>query len=78
MMSQPPGTTGVENLYLASDLYAYENVMDVDIPKRLKVVIEEGLTITICEYSKKLKPFLNGHNHKPEDRQSELIVLNMN
>lgn len=54
--------------------------MDVDIPKRLKVVIEEGITLTISEYSKKLQPFLNGHSPKPEEniRQSELIVLNTN
>ena len=79
-MQQPSGTTGVENLYMASDAYNYENVKDVDLPKRLKVVIEEGLTLTIFEYSKKLKPFLNGHVNKAEEnsRKSELIVLNMN
>lgn len=63
MMQQPPGTTGVETLYGGKEAsqYNYENIMDVDIPKRLKVVIEEGLTLSIFEDSKKLRPFLNGH-----------------
>jgi hypothetical protein len=40
MMQQPRGTTGVETLYKSSDSYNYENILDEDIPKRLKVVIE--------------------------------------
>jgi hypothetical protein len=74
MMQQQPGTTGVETLYKSSDTYNYENILDEDIPKRLKVVIEEGLTLMVSEYSKKLKPFLNGGcGSKPEEngRQSE-------
>jgi hypothetical protein len=83
MMQQSPGTTGVETLYAggsAKDTYNYENIMDVDIPKRLKIVIEDGLTLTMSEYCKKLRPFLNGHSTKPDEsnRQSELIVLNTN
>ncbi len=39
-MQQPRGTTGVETLYKSSDSYNYENILDEDIPKRLKVVIE--------------------------------------
>ena len=77
LMMKPPGTTGVENLYMPSEAYVFENVKDIDIPKRLKVVIEEGLTITVCEYSKKLKPFLSRHNPGKE-RESELIILNTN
>jgi hypothetical protein len=40
MMQQPRGTTGVETLYKSSDSYNYENILDEDIHKRLKVVIE--------------------------------------
>jgi hypothetical protein len=72
LMEQPGGTTGVENLYMASDAYAFENFRDIDIPKRLKVVIEEGLTLTVCEHSKHLKPFLSGHGQ----HEAELIVVN--
>lgn len=84
MMQQPPGTTGVETLYKSGDEYNYENIRDIDIPKRFKVVIDEGLTITISEYCKKLRPFLNGHllnggaKLDESGRQSELIVLNTN
>ena len=60
MMQQQPGTTGVETLYKSSDTYNYENILDEDIPKRLKVVIEEGLTLMVSEYSKKMKSFLSG------------------
>jgi hypothetical protein len=66
-MQQDSGTTGVETLYMATDAYNYENIKDVDIPKRLKVVIEEGLTLIISEYSKKLRPFLNGGTGKPDE-----------
>lgn len=69
MMQQPPGTTGVETLYGGKEAaqYNYENIMDIDIPKRLKVVIEEGLTLTICENPKKLRPFLNGDRGSEEN-----------
>jgi hypothetical protein len=81
MMNQPGGTTGVETLYQSNDVYNYENIMDEDIPKRLKIVIEEGMTLLVSEYSKSLKPFLNGGcGMKPEEngRQSEQIVINSN
>ena len=74
MMQQPAGTTGVETLYKSSDSYNYENILDEDIPKRLKVVIEEGLTLMVSENSKTHRPFLNGGcGVKPEEngRQSE-------
>ena len=58
-MQQPSGTTGVETLYSTTDLYNYENVRDEDIPKRLKVVVEEGLTLILCDHTKKLRPFLS-------------------
>jgi len=60
MMQKPAGTTGVESLYSVSDGYNYENIKDVDIPKRLKVLIQEGLTLVINENSKRLRPFLHG------------------
>ncbi len=37
----------------------FENFMDVDIPKRLKVVIEEGISIILIDPSRKLGPFLS-------------------
>ena len=33
--------------------------MDEDIPKRLKIVIEEGLTIIMSDPSEKIRPFLS-------------------
>ena len=79
MMDAPPGTTGVETLYSGAATYNYENIRDVDIPKRLKVVIQEGITVLISEYSKNLRPFLSGGGSKVEEsRQSELLVLNTN
>lgn len=52
----------------------FENVMDIDIPKRLKIFIEEGLTVMMSECSKKLRPFLT--NGKDENRLCELVIVN--
>lgn len=83
MMQQPTGTTGVETLYQSTDTYNYENITDEDIPKKLKIVIEEGLTLICSEDAKKLRPFLSGgsgsaKSDEASGRQSELIVLNTN
>ena len=70
MMNQPASDkTGVETLYESNvDTCDHENITDEDIPKKLKVVIEEGLTLLMCEDSKHLRGFLAG-------QPSELIVL---
>jgi hypothetical protein len=62
MMNQPASDkTGVETLYESNvDNCDHENITDEDIPKKLKVVIEEGLTLMMCEDSKKLRGFLAG------------------
>ena len=52
----------------------HENITDEDIPKNLKVVIEEGLTLMMCEDSKKLRGFLAGGLADPTRQQSELFV----
>lgn len=53
----------------------YENYKDVDIPKRLKVDIEEGLTIMITDSNQKLAHFVT---RKGEDRRGvELFYLNL-
>lgn len=33
--------------------------MDVDIPKRLKIIIEDGISVILIDSSKKLAPFLS-------------------
>jgi len=37
----------------------FENHLNVDIPKKLKVTFEEGVTFIMTDSSRKLKPFLN-------------------
>lgn len=39
---------------------SFDNFMDEDIPKRLRVVVEEGLSVVLVDPSKKLAPFLAG------------------
>lgn len=67
---------------MATSAYNYENIKDVDIPKRLKVVVEEGLTLIISQLTKKLQPFINGGvgGAKAEDNSklSEQLVVNSN
>jgi hypothetical protein len=53
----------------------HENITDEDIPKKLKVVIEEDLTLMMCEDSKNLRGFLAVGVADPTKQQSELIVL---
>jgi len=67
MMNQPASDkTGVETLYESNvDTCDHENITDEDIPKKLKVVIEEGLTLLMCEDSKHLRGILAGHLDTP-------------
>ena len=54
----------------------YENFKDEDIPKRLKVVIEEGLTIVLTEPAGNLAPFLCSGTD--QFRNFEVVILNTN
>ena len=76
MMNQPASDkTGVETLYESNvDTCDHENITDEDIPKKLKVVIEEGFTLLMCEDSKHLRGILVGGLDTPR-QPSELIVL---
>ena len=58
------------------DTRDHENITDEDIPKKLKVVIEEGLTLLMCEDNKKLRGFLAGGLDTPR-QHCELILLTM-
>jgi len=58
------------------DVQQYDNFMDEDIPKRLKIVIDEGLSVVMIDPSKKLAPFLQGGDGG--NRQLEHVVLNTN
>lgn len=51
----------------------FENFKDIDIPKRLRVVIEEGLSVMMTSSSKKVSPFL--HSPNEEKRPNELLYF---
>lgn len=40
----------------------FENFKDIDIPKRLKITIEEGLSILMTCSNKKVAPFVHDSN----------------